>query len=129
MRIIKRKIFCAYLIFAWFTVEKNYLDDCRITRNTFLYLSQVPVNHVSGRIGTILTFFIPNDYPSKMVYIHQFEWNASHSSLIGNSRVNIQNNSSFVESHCSSCQDQKPNRRSTSFQVCELELSGVFTIN
>ena len=77
----------------------------------------------------MLAFFIPNDNPSKMVHIHQFEWNASHSILIGNNTVNIQNNLSFVERPCSSCQDQKPNRRSTSFQVCELELSGVFTIN
>ena len=106
-------------------LKKSYLDDCRITRNTFLYLSQVPVNLVSGRIGTMVTFFIQNDNPSEMIRIHQFEWNAPHSTPIGNNTVNIQNNSSFVESPCSSCQDQKPNRRSTSFQVCELELSGV----
>ena len=106
-------------------LKKSYLDDCRITRNTFLYLSQVPVNLVSGRIGTMVTFFIPNDNPSEMIRIHQFEWNAPHSTPIGNNTVNIQNNSSSVESPCSSRQDQKPNRRSTSFQVCELELSGV----
>ena len=90
----------------------------------FLYLSQVPVYLVSGRIGTMVTFFIPNDNPSKMIRIHQFKWNTPHSTRISNNTVNIQNDSSFVESLCSSHQDQKPNRRSTSFQVCELELSG-----
>ena len=85
----------------------------------------MPVNLVSGRIGTMVTFFIPNDNPSEMIRIHQFEWNAPHSTPIGNNTVNIQNNSSSVESPCSSRQDQKPNRRSTSFQVCELELNGV----
>ena len=73
----------------------------------------------------MVTFFIPNDNPSEMIRIHQFEWNAPNSTPIGNNTVNIQNNSSSVESPCSSRQDQKPNRRSTSFQVCELELSGV----
>ena len=103
-------------------LKKSYLDDlddCRITRNTFLYLSQVPVNLVSGRIGIMVTFFILNDNPSKMIRINQFEWNAPHSTPIGNNTVNIQNNSSSVESPCSSCQDQKPNRTSTSFQVCK----------
>ena len=84
----------------------------------------MPVNLVSGRIGTMVTFFIPNDNPSKMIRIHQFKWNTPHSTRISNNTVNIQNDSSFVESLCSSHQDQKPNRRSTSFQVCELELSG-----
>ena len=106
-------------------LKKSYLDDCRITRNTFLYLSQVPVNLVSGRIGTMVKFFISNDNPSKMIRICKFEWNAPHSTLIDNNTINIQNDSSFMESPCSSCQDQNPNRRSTSFQVCELELSGV----
>ena len=73
----------------------------------------------------MVTFFIPNDNPSEMIRIHQFEWNAPHSTPIGNNTVNIQNNSSSVESPCSSRQDQKSNRRSTSFQVCELELNGV----
>ena len=73
----------------------------------------------------MVTFFIPNDNPSEMIRIHQFEWNAPHSTPIGNNTVNIQNNSSSVESPCSSRQDQKPNRRSNSFQVCELELNGV----
>ena len=85
----------------------------------------MPVNLVSGRIGTMVTFFIPNDNPSEMIRIHQFEWNTSHSTLIGNNTVNIQNNSFFAESPCSSHQDQKPNKRSTSCHVCELELSGV----
>ena len=98
-------------------LKKSYLDDRRITRNTFFYLSQVPVNLVSGRIGTMVTFFIPNDNPSEMIRIHQFEWNAPHSTPIGNNTVNIQNDLSFVESPCTSRQDQKPNRRSTSFQV------------
>ena len=69
----------------------------------------------------MVTFFIPNDNPSKMIRIHQFKWNTPHSTTISNSTVNIQNDSSFVESLCSSHQDQKPNIRSTSFQVCELE--------
>ena len=73
----------------------------------------------------MVTFFIPNDNPSQMIRIHQFEWNAPHSTWIGNNTVNIQNDSSFVESPCSSSQEQKPNRRSTSFQVCELELGGI----
>ena len=81
-------------------------------------------NLVSRRIGTIVTFFIPNDNPSEMIGIHQFEWNTPHSTPIGNNTASIQNDSSFVESSCSSRQDQKPNRRSTSFQVCELKLSG-----
>ena len=49
----------------------------------------MPVNLVSGRIGTMVTFFIPNDNPSEMIRIHQFEWNAPHSTPIGNNTVNI----------------------------------------
>ena len=71
-------------------LKKSYLDDlddCRITRNTFLYLSQVPVNLVSGRIGTMVKFFISNDNPSKMIRIRKFEWNAPHSTLIDNNTI------------------------------------------
>ena len=75
-----------HLVHCW---KKSYLDDCRITRNTFLYLSQVPVCLVSGRIGTMVTFFIPNVNPSKMICIHQFEWNCPHLTPIGNNTVNI----------------------------------------
>ena len=59
-----------------------------------------------------------------MIRIHQFEWNAPHSTPIGNNTVSIQNDSSFVENPSYSYQDQEPSRRSTSFEVCELKLSG-----
>ena len=82
------------------------------------------VNLVSGQIGTMVVFFIPNDNPSEMIRIHQFEWNAPHLTPIGNNSVSIQNDSSFVKSPCSSSQDKEPSRRSTFFEVCELKLSG-----
>ena len=42
------------------------------------------VNLVSEQIGTMVTFFIPNDNPNEMIRTHQFEWNTPHSMLIGN---------------------------------------------
>ena len=48
----------------------------KTTRNTSLYLLHVPVNLVSGRIGSMVIFFIPNDTPSELICLHQFEWNA-----------------------------------------------------
>ena len=45
------------------------------------------VNLVSGKIGTMVTFFILNDNPSEMICTYPFEWNAPHSMSICNKTV------------------------------------------